>query len=391
MRTVRHGKVAGLPGEAERAVRVGSMTHGVRSEVGRESASSVMAGEKLNPIIGNVQRAHEEATYRGRSYAPLGKGSSAARGAGLPLPVRASIATGDAVFGITSDSSISAGDLLAPHGGDGRLLGENDQSAAELYKKSHRAYAPGEQVRSGVAMRGVGDPGTFRFGARAERSLHEGGVPRALAWVNDELGGEHTAVLVPAHMAGRTARYQPKIGVSRARALIQTGEIPDVSHGVVSRNDDIGAGELIHNSLPEELLAEDAGLGKPESYKGRPRGVPQEKLEATRVYGVPSIRSDVRPPGVRKLDDRQNYGDEKGAWELLNPSPYHPIGVTEDDFLTPLPKTELASVVAGAGISLGSADFDSIYAAAASLDPNGLVSIHSFRSVLDAFRARGLA
>ncbi|KNC56278.1 flagellar associated protein [Thecamonas trahens ATCC 50062] len=333
-------------------------------------------------LLAEAEEIYEEATFKGRVYRRLGAAPATSRGAKLPQAVR----NPEYRFGIASDSSMSAKELIQPS--DGENVEETDPRIVEMYKKSHRAYAPGEQVRTGLSMRNI-DPATHRFGARAERSYNEGGVAGVLTWTNDVEGGDHTAVLVPKHMAELHAKTQPRVGVSRSRALLATGEVPDKAFGTVSRTDSIGAGELIHNSLPSELLAEDPSLGRPEVPKGRPRGT--GRVDRDRVYGVPSIRSDVPPPGVRKLDDRQNYGDEKGAWELLNPSPYHTIGVTEDDFLTPLPKAELRDIVSGAGIDLTPAVFDSVHTAAAALDPNGLVSIETFRNVLDEFRARGMA
>ena len=60
-----------------------------------------------------------------------------------------------------------------------------------------------------------------------------------------------------------------------------------------------------------------------------------------RTYGVPSIRSDLPGPRVRRVGDRTNYGDESNAYALTNPSLYSAKGVYEKDLLLPRPKSEV--------------------------------------------------
>ena len=56
---------------------------------------------------------------------------------------------------------------------------------------------------------------------------------------------------------------------------------------------------------------------------------------ALRKYGVPSIRSDLAAPRIRRVDDWTNYGDVPGMWALINPSVFAQHGVYERDVLQP--------------------------------------------------------
>ena len=62
-----------------------------------------------------------------------------------------------------------------------------------------------------------------------------------------------------------------------------------------------------------------------------------------RTYGVPTVRTDLAAPRIRRIDDRKNYGDESDAYGLLNPSIYSLRGVYEKDFLIPRQREEVIS------------------------------------------------
>ena len=64
-----------------------------------------------------------------------------------------------------------------------------------------------------------------------------------------------------------------------------------------------------------------------------------------RRYGVPTIRTDLPAPRIRRVDDRKNYGDESDAYGLVNPSVFSLKGVYEKDFLLPRSKEEVCSFI----------------------------------------------
>ena len=62
---------------------------------------------------------------------------------------------------------------------------------------------------------------------------------------------------------------------------------------------------------------------------------------ALRNYGVPSIRSDLPAPRIRRVSDWTNYGDIPGVWAVINPSVFSQHGVYERDVLEPRSRQEV--------------------------------------------------
>lgn len=59
------------------------------------------------------------------------------------------------------------------------------------------------------------------------------------------------------------------------------------------------------------------------------------------IYGVPTIRSDIPVPRIRRISDRTNYGEEGNAYSLLYPSIFSQKGVFERDFFQTRSKKEV--------------------------------------------------
>ncbi|KAG8442935.1 hypothetical protein GDO86_011665, partial [Hymenochirus boettgeri] len=70
-----------------------------------------------------------------------------------------------------------------------------------------------------------------------------------------------------------------------------------------------------------------AVVGGPGSFYHQPRG-------------LPSIRTDIAPPRIRKLFDTKNYGNESNVFGLICPSIYSNNMIFEEDLLKPRPKEE---------------------------------------------------
>jgi len=138
-----------------------------------------------------------------------------------------------------------------------------------------------------------------------------------------------------------------------------------------------GVRECIGNYAPAEQLP-DKDLSK--SIRPGWRNI---SVNENRVFGVPSIRSDVPAPSLKSVADHQNYGDEAGAATLLYPPRFADGGVTQGDFLTAISKPEIADIFRCAGFDLDDNTIDHTYERAKSLDAGGLVSVQSFRMALN--------
>ena len=113
-------------------------------------------------------------------------------------------------------------------------------------------------------------------------------------------------------------------------------------------------------------------------------GIPTKEY---RTYGVPTIRTDLPAPNIRRIDDTKNYGDESQAHGLMNPSIYSTHGVYENDFLIPRSRSEIREIFSNIGVEMKQETFDEICNIAASCHPTGLVSVESFRNVLDEMQS----
>lgn len=59
------------------------------------------------------------------------------------------------------------------------------------------------------------------------------------------------------------------------------------------------------------------------------------------IYGVPTIRSDIPVPRIRRISDYTNYGEDGNAYSLLYPSIFGQKGVFERDFFQTRSKKEV--------------------------------------------------
>ncbi|NXQ94751.1 EFHB protein, partial [Sagittarius serpentarius] len=101
------------------------------------------------------------------------------------------------------------------------------------------------------------------------------------------------------------------------------------------------------------------------------------------VCGVPTIRSDIPAPRIRRLSDRTNYGDEANAYALLFPSVYSQKGVYERDFFKPRQKAEIARILCNIGVNISDERFEEIWKQACMKDQKEEVCVESIRNVLD--------
>ncbi|KAK0045778.1 EF-hand domain-containing family member B [Biomphalaria pfeifferi] len=102
-----------------------------------------------------------------------------------------------------------------------------------------------------------------------------------------------------------------------------------------------------------------------------------------RTYGIPSVRSDLSAPRVRRLSDRTNYGDQAFLYGLMCPSLYSQHNVYERDLLQPRTFEEIKSIFTNIGIRMCGEDMERAYKQAAMNHPKGHVSVESFRGLLD--------
>ncbi|XP_059364811.1 EF-hand domain-containing family member B-like [Carassius carassius] len=105
------------------------------------------------------------------------------------------------------------------------------------------------------------------------------------------------------------------------------------------------------------------------------------------TYGVPSVRTDLPAPRIKRISDRTNYGDEATAHDLLHP-PLHSLhGVHEKEFFSPRTKDEIAQIFKKVVLGVAEETFEEAWKLASMRHPDGDVCVESFRNVLHELQA----
>ncbi|XP_003415838.2 EF-hand domain-containing family member B [Loxodonta africana] len=101
------------------------------------------------------------------------------------------------------------------------------------------------------------------------------------------------------------------------------------------------------------------------------------------IYGVPTVRSDIPAPRIRRVSDRTNYGEEGNAYSLLHPTVFSQKGVYERDFFKTRSKEEIAQILCNIGVKLSDEEFENVWNLASKKHHSGEVCVESIRNVLD--------
>jgi len=250
-----------------------------------------------------------------------------------------------------------------------------------LYVRSHANYAPGEQRHRDYVWRdkdGVIDPSRYAFG----RSIHKpevDGVAKTLAPKPGDGG--------PGEIMPNPLIVEKKLEDWREVKCEPLGRVKSVGHGNRTEPDKVfgmpsqkvpewGVQECIAN-YPREQQEPDNDLGR--SIRPGWRNI----ADPNRSFGVPSIRDDVPAPTLKSVADHQNYGDESNAGALLYPPRFSDQGITQVDFLLARSQEQMISLFKNAGFDLTEEQLANTFTKAASLDPQGRVSVESFRRTLN--------
>ncbi|XP_051722171.1 EF-hand domain-containing family member B isoform X1 [Ctenopharyngodon idella] len=105
------------------------------------------------------------------------------------------------------------------------------------------------------------------------------------------------------------------------------------------------------------------------------------------IYGVPSVRTDLPAPRIKRISDRTNYGDEATAHYLLHPPLHFLYGVHEEEFFSPRTKDEIAQIFQKVGLNVAEETFEEAWKLASTRHPAGDVCVESFRKVLSELQA----
>ncbi|GAA6215415.1 EF-hand domain-containing family member B isoform X1 [Lates japonicus] len=154
---------------------------------------------------------------------------------------------------------------------------------------------------------------------------------------------------------------------------------------------------------PEDLEPVEPGSSKKTLRTlRRPRAVPDHFITSSsligaisdapltsnsRCYGIPSVRSDLPAPRIKRVSDTTNYGDTSTAADLLHPSVHALRGVHEEHLFCPRTKTEIAEIFRNVGVDISEETFEEAWKLASIKQPDGEVCVEVFRTVLKEIKA----
>jgi hypothetical protein len=301
------------------------LRHGLAYAKGETTEKALKAGMRSG--VEEYLESFKERVYRSHKMEPLDK--PFIRGFDIPEGVVAG--------GSTRVLSLSAKESLFP-----RDSISDTQADHEQYVFTHQSFAPGEQVSRDYAWPAEVHEASFAFGQPNERN--KGGTKDALVW---ERNTEPTKIALK-----RLDEYRQvtRDHLGKSKNTMRNVPPADLRFGIRSTSSSNTAAQCLHFNVKDvsELLA-DADLGRAK------RRLP----ETSRVFGVPSVRTDIPKPATRGLADIQNYGDDPGAATLLNPQRFENMGVYDEDFSTPLLKAAIRTLLP----SLLESDFEATWAA----------------------------
>ncbi len=119
------------------------------------------------------------------------------------------------------------------------------------------------------------------------------------------------------------------------------------------------AGKCIHGEPTEREVEADKDLGR--CVKPGSRNTVRKPEDVNRAFGCPTIRTDIPFKEKRSVADYNNYGDEPEAVDLLFPSTYTELGVTELDFQMVRPRQEIRVLFERIGYAYKAGKFNTMY------------------------------
>lgn len=259
-----------------------------------------------------LQREAKEAVYRSTAREPLAR--SYQRGHVLPEKVKEP----DFRFGIESASCESAKGLLYPKPSDAEAAG------VELYRRSHHSYAPGEQVRRDYGV----DLTSRVYGSRPGTLATNGASHNVAAALRMDSEGAGNQSGLRSKQVNAAKAFKDVLGKVRNLGMTDRSQQLSEDHvyGVSSKTRDWGAKECISGggTWEEQLPDKDLGCSITPGFRN--------VTTSDRVFGTPTVRSDIPKVERRSLADRQNYGDEVGAGQLINAGQFASVGVEDEEF-----------------------------------------------------------
>ena len=159
---------------------------------------------------------------------------------------------------------------------------------------------------------------------------------------------------------------------------------PDHAFGVSTiGNDAWNAAKCMHGEPTDKEIEPDADLGK--TLKAGCRNEVRTDADINRTFGTPTIRNDIPFKERRSVADHQNYGDEPDAVDLLFPTTFTELGISNADFCALRPRESIKELFSKIGYSYKIGKFNAMFNRARALDNTQLdcCSVRSFMKIVE--------
>lgn len=258
---------------------------------------------------------------------------------------------------------------------------EDNQEKEMLYMKSHGKYPPGEQRKRNYEWGGI-DASQQRFG-KVERVAHDGGAAGCMSGMVADAYAPDTHII--AKKTFDFSNTKPQLGKCKPLGASSAGR--GHTFGVPSSvakmgKDGPSAGGCIRGNYSLDEQMPDGDLGR----AARPgfRNINKDD----RVFGCPSVRSDIPEPARRSVADNQAYGTDSSAQSLLYPSRFNTVGVDDEEFIKQRDPQEVREIFESCGFNYSDPVFGMIWWQAANgcdWNGDGIVSVEEFRSAMNDY------
>eukprot|EP00331_Platyophrya_macrostoma_P007777 CAMPEP_0176430524 /NCGR_PEP_ID=MMETSP0127-20121128/14302_1 /TAXON_ID=938130 /ORGANISM="Platyophrya macrostoma, Strain WH" /LENGTH=419 /DNA_ID=CAMNT_0017812425 /DNA_START=6 /DNA_END=1265 /DNA_ORIENTATION=+ len=303
-----------------------------------------------------------EDKYASHTREPLGRGYN--RGHEFPPIVN----NKDFRFGVSTKASESTKEVLYNPVG----LFEPEETRKQ-YIKSHGMYDAGEQKKRDYNWKF--NPDNHMFGKSEKIASDE----MKLCLMPENKGGDEfpKTKIVSKHV--EDFRDVAEEAVGKTRNLGQTNPYVNTEHRFglqLRKKDDWDAAKCIRGEGTKLHVEPDQDLGRSTKHGFRNLTKPGDD---NRVFGVPTIRDDIKKPKLKSVADTTAYGDDPAANEILFPQRFADMGLTLEDFMKPRPKDQIKRIFAAIGYEYKAGKFEGIYQRAQDImHTTGDVSVQAF-------------
>jgi len=317
-------------------------TYGLQT-AGSEHVPHVLTDNGLQGING-YKRALKEEAYARNQKEPLGQ--SLSRNYQYPDSVH-----GDEFrFGVPTKGSESAKDVMYTPASL-----NTDQQARDLYIKSHGMYDAGEQRKRDYQW--PFNPQDHVFG-RTEKLVADEGRFCLQPETADQSAFPNTKI-VKKNVEDFKDFNADHLGKTKNLAQVNQYVNQDHVYGYKPKDKEPwNVAKCITGQAVYTQVKEDDSLGKSNrfGYKNVAKTGDDD-----RVFGVPTIRSDIEKPSMKSVADPNNYGDEPGSIGLLFPQRFAELGVGKQDFEDFRSKEQIRAMFANIGYAYKPGKFEGIF------------------------------